>query len=165
MMTVFSHQVTHQIVAFYRAEESAFSDREKELFSHFCSSYADDLLPFLRRCLQVLFPPAQLALVLGEVPAPVLVNGSLSHGLFDNGLRFHRGPSHPAAQVQQSGRHRRGSDPGTARLPAPSARDVASRAGCSCWIRWSEGGNATPRARDGSRVPRGDPEQLCSERH
>lgn len=68
-MTVVSCQVTNQIVAFYRAEESAFSDREKELFSHFCSSYADDLLPFLRRCLQVLFPPAQLAVVLGEVPA------------------------------------------------------------------------------------------------
>uniref|UniRef100_H2SEZ9 Conserved oligomeric Golgi complex subunit 8 n=1 Tax=Takifugu rubripes TaxID=31033 RepID=H2SEZ9_TAKRU len=58
------NKVTHQIIAFYRAEESAFSDREKELFFHFCSSYADDLLPFLRRCLQVLFPPAQLALVL-----------------------------------------------------------------------------------------------------
>lgn len=61
-----SRQVTRQIVAFHRAEESAFSSREKELFSQFCSSYADDLLPFLSRCLQVLFPPAQLALVLGE---------------------------------------------------------------------------------------------------
>lgn len=149
-VTVFSHQVTHQIVAFYRAEESAFSDREKELFSLFCSAYADDLLPFLRRCLQVLFPPAQLALVLGEVPVSMLVNNSLSEGLFDSSLRFHRCPSHPAAQVQQSGRHRRGSDPGTAQLPAPSARDVASRAGCSCWIRWSEGGNATQRAGEGS---------------
>lgn len=66
MTAVVSRQVTQQIVAFYRAEESAFSEREKELFAHFCSSYADDLLPFLRRCLQVLFPPAQLALVLGE---------------------------------------------------------------------------------------------------
>lgn len=83
-MTVFSHQVTQQIIAFYRAEESAFSDREKELFFHFCSSYADDLLPFLRRCLQVLFPPAQLALVLGEGPVSMLVNHSLRNGLFDN---------------------------------------------------------------------------------
>lgn len=58
--------MTRQIVAFHRAEESAFSGREKELFAQFCSAYADDLLPFLRRCLQVLFPPAQLALLLGE---------------------------------------------------------------------------------------------------
>lgn len=56
------------MVAFYRAEESALSPREEELFALFCSAYADDLLPFLRRCLQVLFPPAQLALVLGERP-------------------------------------------------------------------------------------------------
>ncbi|CAF89574.1 unnamed protein product, partial [Tetraodon nigroviridis] len=61
-------QVSRQIVAFHRAEESALSDRERELFAHFCSAYADDLLPFLRRCLQVLFPPAQLALVLGVPP-------------------------------------------------------------------------------------------------
>lgn len=63
------HQVSRQIVVFHRAEESAFSSREKELFTQFCSAYADDLLPFLRRCLQVLFPPAQLALILGKDPA------------------------------------------------------------------------------------------------
>ncbi|XP_037553668.1 conserved oligomeric Golgi complex subunit 8 [Nematolebias whitei] len=63
--------VTRQILAFHRAEESAFSSREKELFVQFCSSYAEDLLPFLNRCLQVLFPPAQLALILG-VPASQL---------------------------------------------------------------------------------------------
>uniref|UniRef100_A0A3Q2QFU1 Conserved oligomeric Golgi complex subunit 8 n=1 Tax=Fundulus heteroclitus TaxID=8078 RepID=A0A3Q2QFU1_FUNHE len=57
--------VTRHFLVFYRAEQSAFSSREKELFVQFCSSYAEDLLPFLNRCLQVLFPPAQLALVLG----------------------------------------------------------------------------------------------------
>lgn len=63
--------VTRQILVFHRAEESAFSSREKELFVQFCCSYAEDLLPFLNRCLQVLFPPAQLALILG-VPATQL---------------------------------------------------------------------------------------------
>ncbi|XP_038123361.1 conserved oligomeric Golgi complex subunit 8 [Cyprinodon tularosa] len=63
--------VTRHVLAFHRAEQSAFSSREKELFVQFCSSYAEDLLPFLNRCLQVLFPPAQLALVLG-VPASQL---------------------------------------------------------------------------------------------
>ncbi|XP_069031233.1 conserved oligomeric Golgi complex subunit 8 [Embiotoca jacksoni] len=64
-------KVTRQILVFHRAEESAFSSREKELFVQFCSSYAEDLLPFINRCLQVLFPPAQLALILG-VPATQL---------------------------------------------------------------------------------------------
>ncbi|XP_071346027.1 conserved oligomeric Golgi complex subunit 8 [Trachinotus anak] len=63
--------VTRQILVFHRAEESAFSSREKELFVQFCCSYAEDLLPFLNRCLQVLFPPAQIALILG-VPAAQL---------------------------------------------------------------------------------------------
>ncbi|XP_047436962.1 conserved oligomeric Golgi complex subunit 8 [Mugil cephalus] len=58
-------KVSRQIVVFHRAEESAFSSREKELFLQFCCAYAEDLLPFLNRCLQVLFPPAQLGLVLG----------------------------------------------------------------------------------------------------
>ena len=61
-----SRQVTRQILVFHRAEESAFSSRERELFVQFCCSYAEDLLPFLNRCLQVLFPPAQVALILGE---------------------------------------------------------------------------------------------------
>ncbi|CAK6984495.1 conserved oligomeric Golgi complex subunit 8 [Scomber scombrus] len=60
-----SKKVTRQVMVFHRAEESAFSSREKELFVQFCCAYADDLLPFLNRCLQVLFPPAQLALSLG----------------------------------------------------------------------------------------------------
>ncbi|XP_040894046.1 conserved oligomeric Golgi complex subunit 8 [Toxotes jaculatrix] len=60
--------VTRQILVFHRAEESAFSSREKELFVQFCCSYAEDLLPFLNRCLQVLFAPAQVALILGVPP-------------------------------------------------------------------------------------------------
>ncbi|XP_028256935.1 conserved oligomeric Golgi complex subunit 8 [Parambassis ranga] len=83
--------VTRQILVFHRAEESAFSSREKELFVQFCSSYAEDLLPFLNRCLQVLFPPAQLALVLG-VPATQLHRhgglGSISLALVLEPLDF-----------------------------------------------------------------------------
>lgn len=69
--------VTRQILVFHRAEESAFSSREKELFVQFCCSYAEDLLPFLNRCLQVLFPPAQLALILGVPPTQLHKYGNL----------------------------------------------------------------------------------------
>lgn len=70
-------KVTRQILVFHRAEESAFSSREKELFVQFCTSYADDLLPFLNRCLQLLFPPTQLALVLGVPPTQLHRHGGL----------------------------------------------------------------------------------------
>uniref|UniRef100_UPI0037E94BD5 conserved oligomeric Golgi complex subunit 8 n=1 Tax=Semicossyphus pulcher TaxID=241346 RepID=UPI0037E94BD5 len=69
--------VTRQILVFHRAEESAFSSREKELFVQFCCAYAEDLLPFLNRCLQVLFPPAQVALILGVPVTQLHKYGSL----------------------------------------------------------------------------------------
>ncbi|XP_006802365.1 conserved oligomeric Golgi complex subunit 8-like [Neolamprologus brichardi] len=69
--------VTRQILVFHRAEETAFSSREKELFIQFCCAYAEDLLPFLNRCLQVLFPPAQLALILGLPPTQLHKYGHL----------------------------------------------------------------------------------------
>ncbi|KAF7667826.1 hypothetical protein LDENG_00045490 [Lucifuga dentata] len=69
--------VTRQILVFHRAEESAFSEREKDLFVQFCCSYAEDLLPFINRCLQVLFPPAQLALILGVPPTQLHKFGNL----------------------------------------------------------------------------------------
>ncbi|XP_067105298.1 conserved oligomeric Golgi complex subunit 8 [Osmerus mordax] len=64
-------KVTKLILVFHRAEESAFSSREKELFVQFCCAFAEDMVPFLNRCLQVLFPPSQLALVLGVPPTQV----------------------------------------------------------------------------------------------
>ncbi|XP_025895406.1 conserved oligomeric Golgi complex subunit 8-like, partial [Nothoprocta perdicaria] len=64
-------RVTKIILAFHRAEEAAFSGREQELFVQFCTVFLDDLLPYLNRCLQLLFPPAQMAQALG-VPATQL---------------------------------------------------------------------------------------------
>ncbi|XP_056134435.1 conserved oligomeric Golgi complex subunit 8 [Lampris incognitus] len=69
--------VTKLILVFHRAEESAFSGREKELFVQFCCAFAEDLVPFLNRCLQLLFPPAQLSLILGIPPTQVHKHGSL----------------------------------------------------------------------------------------
>lgn len=65
--------MTKQILVFHRAEESAFSSRERELFVQFCCTFAEDMVPFLNRCLQVLFPPAQLALTLGIHDIDIIV--------------------------------------------------------------------------------------------
>ncbi|XP_065113947.1 conserved oligomeric Golgi complex subunit 8 [Paramisgurnus dabryanus] len=70
-------KVTKLILVFHRAEESAFNSRERELFVQFCSTFAEDMVPFLNRCLQVLFPPAQLALILGVPPTQVSKDGSI----------------------------------------------------------------------------------------
>ncbi|TSL75296.1 Conserved oligomeric Golgi complex subunit 8 [Bagarius yarrelli] len=70
-------KVTKLILVFHRAEESAFSSRERELFVRFCRSFAEDMVPFLNQCLQVLFPPAQLAQILGIPPTQVQKHGNI----------------------------------------------------------------------------------------
>ncbi|XP_073440274.1 conserved oligomeric Golgi complex subunit 8 isoform X3 [Dendrobates tinctorius] len=58
-------KVVNSILTFHRAEEAAFSPQERELFIQFCTVFLEDLTPYLNRCLQVLFPPAQRAQILG----------------------------------------------------------------------------------------------------
>ncbi|XP_053478535.1 conserved oligomeric Golgi complex subunit 8 isoform X2 [Ictalurus furcatus] len=70
-------KVTKLILVFHRAEESAFSSRERDLFVRFCCAFAEDMVPFLNRCLQVLFPPAQLAQILGVPPTQVHKHGNI----------------------------------------------------------------------------------------
>uniref|UniRef100_G1TE47 Conserved oligomeric Golgi complex subunit 8 n=1 Tax=Oryctolagus cuniculus TaxID=9986 RepID=G1TE47_RABIT len=72
-------QVTKTILAFHRAEEAAFSSGERELFVQFCTAFLEDLVPYLNRCLQVLFPPAQLAQTLGIPPTQLSKYGDLGH--------------------------------------------------------------------------------------
>ncbi|XP_031805944.1 conserved oligomeric Golgi complex subunit 8 isoform X2 [Sarcophilus harrisii] len=72
-------KVTKIILAFHRAEEAAFSSREQELFVQFCTIFLEDLVPYLNRCLQVLFPPAQIAQILGVPPTQLSKFGNLGH--------------------------------------------------------------------------------------
>ncbi|XP_061450576.1 conserved oligomeric Golgi complex subunit 8 isoform X2 [Rhineura floridana] len=70
-------QVTKTILVFHRAEAVAFSSREQELFIHFCTTFQEDLVPYLNRCLQLLFPPAQIAQTLGVPPTQLHKYGRL----------------------------------------------------------------------------------------
>ncbi|XP_067905327.1 conserved oligomeric Golgi complex subunit 8 [Heterodontus francisci] len=70
-------KVTKLILTFHRAEETAFSVKERELFVQFCITFTEDLVPYLNRCLQVLFPPAQVAQILGIPPTQLHKYGSI----------------------------------------------------------------------------------------
>uniref|UniRef100_A0A2K6SF72 Conserved oligomeric Golgi complex subunit 8 n=2 Tax=Saimiri boliviensis TaxID=27679 RepID=A0A2K6SF72_SAIBB len=70
-------KVTKIILAFHRAEEAAFSSGEQELFVQFCTVFLEDLVPYLNRCLQVLFPPAQIAQTLGIPPTQLSKYGNI----------------------------------------------------------------------------------------
>ncbi|KAH0619738.1 hypothetical protein JD844_000682 [Phrynosoma platyrhinos] len=70
-------QVTKVILTFHRAEAMAFSSREQELFIQFCTAFLEDLVPYLNRCLLLLFPAAQLAQTLGVPPTHLHKYGNL----------------------------------------------------------------------------------------
>lgn len=74
-----------------RAEENAFTPSEKESFSKFCDHYANDLVPFLNRCLHALFPQQQLAQTLGLSMADLnkLVHYHFVHADFSNPFIFY----------------------------------------------------------------------------
>ena len=46
-------------------DETSFSEQELERFGQMCRVFVHELVPFLNRCLQILFPQAQLATILG----------------------------------------------------------------------------------------------------
>ncbi|XP_056381912.1 conserved oligomeric Golgi complex subunit 8 isoform X1 [Hyla sarda] len=70
-------KIVKSILTFHRAEEAAFSPQERELFIQFCTVFLEDLTPYLNRCLQVLFPPAQRAQILGVAPTHLSRYGNL----------------------------------------------------------------------------------------
>lgn len=72
-------KVTRIILAVHRAEETVFTSGEQEMFIQFCTVFLEDLLPYLNRCLQVLFPPAQIAQILGIPPTQLSKYGNLGH--------------------------------------------------------------------------------------
>uniref|UniRef100_V9KL23 Conserved oligomeric Golgi complex subunit 8 n=1 Tax=Callorhinchus milii TaxID=7868 RepID=V9KL23_CALMI len=72
-------KITKLILSFHRAEETAFSEKERELFVQFCATFTEDLIPYLNRCLQVLFPPTQVAQILGVPPTRIHKYGSIGY--------------------------------------------------------------------------------------
>uniref|UniRef100_A0A182WF84 Conserved oligomeric Golgi complex subunit 8 n=1 Tax=Anopheles minimus TaxID=112268 RepID=A0A182WF84_9DIPT len=58
-------QACRGILGFYRQEQQAFAPTERECFIRLCSCFAYDLIPYLQRCIHVLFSPATLASQLG----------------------------------------------------------------------------------------------------
>nr|CAD7265309.1 unnamed protein product [Timema shepardi] len=57
--------VARSIMAFYRQEQQAFLPAEKQAFSRLCRCFALELLPYMQRCLHLLFSPLTVAQQIG----------------------------------------------------------------------------------------------------
>ncbi|GLV31277.1 Component of oligomeric golgi complex 8 [Carabus blaptoides fortunei] len=57
--------VARTILLFYGQEQQAFTQTAREAFTRLCTCFTDDLIPYLQRCLHVLYPPIRTAQMLG----------------------------------------------------------------------------------------------------
>lgn len=57
--------VCKNILTFYRQEQQAFTSNERENFIKMCSCFAYDLLPYIQRCIHLIFPPTSIAVHCG----------------------------------------------------------------------------------------------------
>lgn len=57
--------IGRNILNFYRQEQQAFSVHDRECLVRFCSCFAYDLIPYIQRCIHVLFAPNIVATHLG----------------------------------------------------------------------------------------------------
>ncbi|RWS02123.1 conserved oligomeric Golgi complex subunit 8-like protein, partial [Dinothrombium tinctorium] len=58
-------RVSLVIKNYFKTEESSFTTEERQIFDRFCDRYANDLLPYLQKCLNACCPPTQIASILG----------------------------------------------------------------------------------------------------
>ncbi|XP_069689889.1 conserved oligomeric Golgi complex subunit 8 [Periplaneta americana] len=57
--------VARSTLAFYRQEQQALTQIEKDHFTRFCAYFAEELLPYIQKCLHAIFPPTVIASHLG----------------------------------------------------------------------------------------------------
>ncbi|ESO01844.1 hypothetical protein HELRODRAFT_94263 [Helobdella robusta] len=58
-------RAVQDLLAFHKMDETTFTKQEMDRFVDMCCCFVDDLLPHINRCLQHLFPPAQIQALLG----------------------------------------------------------------------------------------------------
>ncbi|CAH1100808.1 unnamed protein product [Psylliodes chrysocephalus] len=61
----------------YSQEQQAFSVNSKDAFTRLCMCFSDDLLPFVQKCIHIIYPPSHIATKLG-VSVKVLQEESIT---------------------------------------------------------------------------------------
>ncbi|XP_018571883.1 conserved oligomeric Golgi complex subunit 8 [Anoplophora glabripennis] len=57
--------ISKSLLVLYNQEQQAFTVNSKDAFTRLCMSFSDDLVPYLQKCVHVIFPPSQIAMKLG----------------------------------------------------------------------------------------------------
>lgn len=57
--------IAKSILILYSQEQQAFTSSSKDAFTRLCMSFSDDLIPYIQKCIHIIYPPNQIATKLG----------------------------------------------------------------------------------------------------
>lgn len=57
--------VSNSLLVLYSQEQQAFTVNSRDAFTRLCMSFSNDLVPYVQKCVHVIFPPNQVAAKLG----------------------------------------------------------------------------------------------------
>lgn len=57
--------IAKSILILHSQEQQAFTSSSKDAFTRLCMSFSDDLIPYIQKCIHIIYPPNQIATRLG----------------------------------------------------------------------------------------------------
>jgi hypothetical protein len=69
--------IAKAILVLHGQEQQAFTSNSKDAFTRLCMSFADDLVPYVQKCVHIIYPPSNIASSLG-VNVQLLQNEGLT---------------------------------------------------------------------------------------
>ncbi|CAG9765488.1 unnamed protein product [Ceutorhynchus assimilis] len=57
--------ISKSLLKLYLQEHQAFNSTSRDAFTRLCMSFSDDLIPYVQKCIHVIYPPSQIAAKLG----------------------------------------------------------------------------------------------------
>ncbi|XP_066147093.1 conserved oligomeric Golgi complex subunit 8 [Euwallacea fornicatus] len=57
--------ISKSIVILHSQEQQAFTSNAKDTFTRLCMSFSDDLIPYIQKCIHIIYPPNQISMKLG----------------------------------------------------------------------------------------------------
>lgn len=57
--------IANSLLILYGQEQQAFNTNSKDAFTRLCMCFADDLVPYIQKCIHIIFPPSNIANMLG----------------------------------------------------------------------------------------------------
>lgn len=57
--------ISKSILILHSQEQQAFTNSSKDAFTRLCMSFSDDLIPYIQKCIHIIYPPNQIATKLG----------------------------------------------------------------------------------------------------